>query len=112
MIFNIKFAYKDIDSTNKLSVLKNKCGDVWLVDSETTHIILRDRKYLLDVKLLEGNVNTIFGPVELIEGSGRVIILLASATKLCIENALYSDRSSRNLLSFRIFIEIGIILKF
>ncbi|KAK2376223.1 putative mitochondrial protein [Trifolium repens] len=49
----------------------------------------------------ETNVSTISGTSKIIEGSGRANILLYGGTKLHIENALYSSKSQRNLLSFK-----------
>ena len=44
--------------------------------------------------------NTISGNTKLIEGSGRANILLPRETKFIIEDALFSTKSQRNLLSF------------
>ena len=38
--------------------------------------------------------------MPLIEGFRRAIIILPNGTKLCIDDALYSSKSRRNLLSF------------
>ena len=43
----------------------------------------------------------ISGPVNLIKGSGKATIILPKCTKLQIEDALYSNKYSRNLLSFK-----------
>ena len=44
-------------------------GDVCLVDCATTHTILWDKRYLLSLTLTSGNVSTISGTSNLIEGS-------------------------------------------
>jgi len=49
----------------------------------------------------EVNVSTISGTTNIIEGSGRAIILLSRGTRLHIKNAFYSPKSNRNLLSFK-----------
>ena len=49
----------------------------------------------------ETNIHTISDTSNLIEGSGRACILLPKGTKLIIDDALYSSRSRRNLLSFK-----------
>ncbi|PIN05980.1 hypothetical protein CDL12_21473 [Handroanthus impetiginosus] len=49
----------------------------------------------------EINVNTISGSIKLIEGSGRTNVWLPEGTKLVINNALFSSKSRRNLLSFK-----------
>ena len=46
-------------------------------------------------------MNTISGSAKLIEGSGRANILLPGGTKIHIDDALYSTKSQRNLLSFK-----------
>ena len=51
--------------------------------------------------LVEANVNTISCPADLIEGSGRVNIMLSTKTTFIINDALFSSRSRRNLLSFK-----------
>jgi hypothetical protein len=49
----------------------------------------------------ETHVNTISGISNLIEGSGRAYILLPEETKLIINDALYSSKSRKKLLSFK-----------
>ena len=66
-----------------------------LVDSATTHTILKDKK-------IESNVNTIFVTTKIIDGSRRVNVSLCGQTNLYIENALYSPKSHRNLISFKV----------
>ena len=84
-----------------IDVEKQDTRDICLADSATTHTILRNQKYFLNLTLLKANVNTISGPADLIEGSGRAMILLPNDTKICISDALYSSRSRRNLISFK-----------
>ena len=48
--------------------------DVCLADNATTHTILRDKKYFLELTLIKANVNTISGTTNLVEGSGRANI--------------------------------------
>ncbi|TYH22520.1 hypothetical protein ES288_A04G135000v1, partial [Gossypium darwinii] len=47
------------------------------------------------------HVNIISGSSKLIGGSGRAIILLPKGTKFIIDDALYSIKFQRNLLSFK-----------
>jgi hypothetical protein len=54
-----------------------------------------------DECLVETHINTIFCISNLIEGSGRAYILLPEGTKLIINDALYSSKFRRNLLSFK-----------
>ena len=51
-----------------------------LVDCATTHIILCDKKYFSNLTLVQSNVNTISGPIDLIKGSRRATIILSSGT--------------------------------
>ena len=76
-------------------------GNACLADCVTTHTILRDKKYFSNFTLAQSNVHTISGPVNLIKGSSKATIILPKGTKLQIEDALYSNKSSRNLLSFK-----------
>ena len=75
--------------------------DVCLVDSATTHTILKDQKYFLKLTLATANVYTISSTSNMIEGSGKANLILPCGTKLDIHDALYSSRSRRNLLSFK-----------
>ena len=86
--------------TSKINSKMNR-EDFCLADSVTTHMILKDKKYFKILKLCKANVNTISSSSNLIEGSGRAIIMLPKGTKLCIDDALYSSKSSRNLLNFK-----------
>ena len=76
-------------------------GDTCRVDCATTHTILHDKKYFLNLTLVQSNVNTILGPIDLIKDSGRTTIILPSGTQFQITDALYSDASNRNLLNFK-----------
>ncbi|KAL1073296.1 hypothetical protein V6Z11_D11G212200 [Gossypium hirsutum] len=51
--------------------------------------------------MCDAHVNTISGSSKLIEGSGRAIILLPKGPKFVIDDALYSTKFQRNLLSFK-----------
>ena len=76
-------------------------GDACLADCATIHTILCDKKYFSNFTLAQSNVHTISGPVNLIKGSGKATIILPKGTKLQIEDSLYSNKYSRNLLSFK-----------
>ena len=65
------------------------------------HTILKDKNSFQNLILRKANVNAISGSSNLIKGSGRAIIMLPNGTKLCIDDALYSSKSRRNLLSFK-----------
>ena len=76
-------------------------GELCLADSATTHTILKDKKYFSHLEMKKASVSTISGSTKLIEGSGRANVLLPRGTRLNIDNALYSPKSQRNLLSFK-----------
>ena len=75
--------------------------DVCLVDCATTHTILRDKKYFLNLTLVPFNVQTISSPVDIIKGSRTATIVLPHGTKFQIDDALHYNKSNRNLLSFK-----------
>jgi hypothetical protein len=70
--------------------------DLCLADSCTTHTILRDKKYFQHLILNKASVNTISG-----SSNGRANIILLKGTKFCIDDALYSSKSRRNLISVK-----------
>ena len=82
-------------------------GDVCLLDSATTHIILKEKKYFSNLVMKMAYVNTISGSTKLIENSGRATLLLPGGTILNIDNALYCSKSQRNLLSFKVIRQNG-----
>jgi hypothetical protein len=84
-------------SSRAMTSIRDEC----LVHSGTTNIILKSKKYFSQLCPAETYVNTISGISNLIEGSGRAYILLPEGTKLIINDALYSSKSRRNLLSFK-----------
>ena len=81
--------------------MNHSLRDACLVECATTHTILRDKKYFSNLTLVSFNVQTISGPVDLIKGSGRATIVLPNNTKFQINDALYSNKSNQNLLSFK-----------
>ena len=90
-----------MDPSSELINYMSYVGYACLADCATTHTIFRDKKYFSNFTLAQSNVHTISGPVNLIKGSGKATIILPKGTKLQIEDALYSNKSSRNLLSFK-----------
>ena len=76
-------------------------GDTCLANYATTHTILQDKKYFFNLTLTNVSVNTISSTSNLIESSEITNILLPNETRLHINDALYSSKSTRNLLSFK-----------
>jgi hypothetical protein len=62
---------------------------------------LRIRNIFQNLILNKASVNIISGLSNLIEGSRRANMILPKGTKFCIDNALYSSKSRRNLISFK-----------
>ena len=59
------------------------------------------KKYFSQLQLVISNVRTILEISNIIESSGRANIILPSGTKFIIDDALFSSRSKKNLLSFK-----------
>ena len=76
-------------------------GDVCLTGCATTHTILRDKRYFIDLTLTNANVSTIYDTTNLIEGFRRANIMLPNGTRFHINDALYTSKSTMNLLSFK-----------
>ena len=74
---------------------------ICLASCATTHTILQDKIYFLDLTLTNANMSTISGIANLIEGFGRANLMLPNGTKFHINDALYSSTSIRNLLIFK-----------
>ena len=81
--------------------LKMNEDDVCRVDCVTIDTILQDKRYFVKLKLIKPNVSTISGTTNLVGGFGRTNIMLPNRTRFHINNALYSSKSIRNLLSFK-----------
>lgn len=67
-------------------------GKIYLIDSATTHTILRNKRYFSNSNLIKACVNTISSSVDLIKGTRRSMIILTKGIKLDIYNALYSPK--------------------
>ena len=85
--------------------------DACLAYYATSHTILCDKKDFSNISLVKSNVNTISGPVDLIQGSRRATIILPRGTKIHINDSLYSAKSKLNLLSFKDICRMDITLK-
>jgi len=74
---------------------------ICLIDSATTHTIIKSNEFFSCLVMREVNVSIISGIINIIKGSRRAIVLLPRGTRLHIKNAFYSPKSNRNLLSFK-----------
>ena len=70
-----------------------------LVDSATTHTILKDRKFFHTLTEKRGSVTAIVNDNVLIVGSKRASLILRMGTKPIIYDELLYPQSTRNLLS-------------
>ena len=80
-----------------------------LIDSATTHVILRDPEFFLTMSSSKQHpikLNTLGGPA-IGEAIGRAQIRLTNGTILNVTDAIYSPSSCRNLLSFKALREAG-----
>ena len=76
-------------------IIIEKKEDVCLLDSATTHSILKDKNYFSTMTLRKTNVHTISGPVEMIDGFGNATIMLPNSTMLHIEDTLLSTKMKK-----------------
>ena len=74
-LFCMKF---DMDYSN--DEVKTKTGDICILDSDTTHIIFKHTRYFSDLKPTKVIINTISGPVDLIEGTDKANFILPNET--------------------------------
>ncbi|KAM1696926.1 hypothetical protein ACFX13_031798 [Malus domestica] len=72
-----------------------------LADSATTHTILHECIYFTNFIPKNAPLTTLSDPSNLIERYGKTPIILSTGTILTIDEALYSPRSGRTLLSFK-----------
>ena len=100
-----------ISEIHVLCGLKMNEDDVCLIDCATTHTILRDKRYFLELTLIKVNVSTICGTTNLVEGCGRANITLPNGTRFHLNDILYSSKSKEICLVLKIFTEMDIILK-
>ena len=87
MSFTQYLIFFSLVSSAKMTMIEKK-EDVCLLDSATTHSILKDKNYFSTMTLRKANVHTISGPVEMIDGFGNATIMLSNDTILHIEDAL------------------------
>ena len=79
---------------------KGNIGDLCIPDSGATNTILKNRDYFSEIKPTKAVVKIISGPIDLFKGIGKAKFILPNGTKFIIDEALFSPKSTRNLLSF------------
>ena len=72
-----------------------------LVDSGTTHTILKYKDYFINITPKVTSLTTISGPLTLVARFGKAQFMLLNGTVLTIYESLYCPNFSRNLLSFK-----------
>ena len=73
-----------------------------LVDSGTTHTILRNRQLFVDFVSSVTRVSTMTGSDNIIKGRGIAQFLMPNGTMIKVDGALYAPRAPRTLLSFKV----------
>ena len=104
MLFTLCLVFFLISIISKIHVLfglKMNEDDECLAYCATTHTILQDKRYFLELTLIKVNVSIIFGTTNLVEGFEKANIMLLNGTRFHINDALYSSKSRRNLPSFK-----------
>ena len=72
-----------------------------LVDSGTTHTILRNRQLFVDFLPIVSKVSTMTGSDNIIKSRGIAQFFMPNGTLIKVEDALYAPRAPRTLLSFK-----------
>jgi hypothetical protein len=72
-----------------------------IIDSGTSHSILRDNKYFASTTSSSGVITTITGQNQLEEGYGLAIVVLPGKTTLKIKSSIYAPTATRNFISFQ-----------
>lgn len=72
-----------------------------IVDSATTHTILRNKECFSHIIPSQRKMTTIAGTSQIEEGHGPATITLPQGTTLAIQSAIYAPNARRNLLSVK-----------
>lgn len=71
-----------------------------ILDSGTSHTILKDKKYFERISPSNRPVTTITGTNDLEAGNGPARIYLPNRTIIDIQSAIFAPKATHNLLSF------------
>ena len=94
-----------------MSLIDINLKDLTLIDSATTHTILKNAKYFSSLVMQEANVQSIFGCINLIEGSIRHNNLSPKVTKLYVDNHFILPSLKETCYVSRISTKMDIIQK-
>lgn len=72
-----------------------------IIDSGTSHTILKHRKYFEYITPSSRTMTTIIGPNQIKEGKGRAHIILLDGTKIKIAVAIFAPSATQNLINFQ-----------
>ena len=72
--------------------LKMNEDDVCFTNCETTHTILRDKRYFIELTLIKANASTISSTTNLVESSRSANIIPPNETRFHINDAFYSSK--------------------
>ena len=72
-----------------------------LVDSGTTHTVLRNMQLFVKLIAYNSSMTTMIGSSHVIQGRGTAQFLLPNGTMFQVTDALYAPRATRTLLSFK-----------
>lgn len=70
-------------------------------DCKATHTLLKYQKYFFHLILGEAHIQTIFVSTKLIEVFGKDNIISPEGTRFIVNNALFSIKYQKDLLSFK-----------
>jgi peptide/histidine transporter 3/4 len=97
----MRYIFELINNTSHLFVGMNRGELECLVDSGTTHTILRNRQLFIELIAYNSSVTTMIGSSQVIKGRGTAKFLLPDGTTFKVTDALYAPRANRTLLSFK-----------
>lgn len=72
-----------------------------IIESGTSHMILKHSKYFDVITPSSRSITTIAGPNHIEEGKGKATIVLPRGTKISATVTIYAPKATRNLISFQ-----------
>lgn len=72
-----------------------------LINNVTTYTFLVDNDFFSTVTLCKASLKTISGPIEIIDGSRNITVVLPKDTVLHVKDALLFSNYRWNLISFK-----------
>ena len=82
--------YMKLDMDYSNDEVKTKSGEICIPDSGTTHTILKHKRYFSELKPTKAIINTISGPVDLIEGTGKASFILPNGINFFIKDVFFT----------------------